>query len=548
MQAKNVPICTVLIQLLLHKDMQLQSADRRALLKMPQALADLASRGIKLRISFSASTRDALPPTYSLLRVAQILQEFECAAHSDSVTDAAKAAITHNHLVELASGRNSITSLAVTMFHRADDLLRLLARQHSILQRLELHIGQPEDLSCLEALHSLLELHIAFVPCDGAVNMSCPGVLDSNLSSLLHVSLAADSWDDDTYMALVRLSQLRGLNLEVAQLSHCSAEAVMSLRPLESMQVTVKKSGHLLGSVMQALTTNACITHLMLHDCSRRIFARVQSMPQLTSLTLRRGHLSKIQFPLQPRLQELSLHQVHMTVWDLHGMLLKCPALHNLSLRLCLGLRFASKSLRIIFGLRYLRSLTLDVTDLQSALAVNLSWMEAFVRAQQTVGLAQPKIHIALAYGNYSRSFCIDHRLYPVLCSADFDEQRPSTGQRLCARILRPLSQCMASRVLRVMHATRVGPFVRGLAACRSWAQLEAYHPLAILMATAFVGIHVHCSRSGQGGHRQFFQYEDWSGSSDSKSDEPAQCSEEAAMTDLASASKFDIVTFTYVC
>lgn len=465
LQVRTGPPCQVLIQLPPSVPSASGFAYQR-LQHIEHTISQLAANNIKICISLVSSNKGVLPSMNVLKRLAPILQELDCAT-LDGASNAAMNTWEYlgSSVIEaLLSGVNSITSLGFPCPQRGSSWMPSLVKFGN-LRRLDIHLPRARDVTHLEGLQGLSELLLTV---GGYSQGRCADILNKNAESLLHLALTADSFDDKTYIAMSQLPQLRSFSLEVADLNEGNAAVLAKLRPSQSMTITITRT--VPTEVLLELSSNrACITHLTLHVCPAMAFAGVETMQHLTSLTLVRTNLNKAQFQPQPWLQSLTLHAASMKHTDLNVLVHSYPALRFLELNSFTGLQLTSTVILTIFRLQRLQHLCLSMIEGLSA--ERLQWMEAFLRSQQRIGMAQPRVLITVKWHRHTQNLHVSHTDRLSL-SAEFDEERPGLVQRC---FLKARGFCV------------------GIKGFVSETQHEAKHPVAMLMAMAFIGIQVLC-------------------------------------------------------
>ncbi|KAL3136111.1 hypothetical protein ABBQ32_007132 [Trebouxia sp. C0010 RCD-2024] len=280
-----------------------------------------------------------------------------------------------------------------------------------------------EDGDCLRhlaGLQGLIELHLT-IRARTISDLSCDKVLESNKDSLRHVSLSSRAWDSRTYMALARFSKLRTFTLTVHSLRLDDVQVLAQLTSSQSMRVAI-------------------------YNIDQLVARSVLAIQNLTGLTLVNQNLSSHDFQPQPRLQALTLGYVRMGATELELLVQNHPSLTDLYLHKLEGLQFSLNTLDTIMQLRQLTELILNCLEGMSA--ASLRWMEAFFRAQQSIGMAQPKMYVICAMDGSDQviNLCVDYMRYPVLCGSEFDERLTNHAERCWAKVARR-SACVADSV-----------------------------------------------------------------------------------------------------
>lgn len=470
--------CQVLMQLLPPEAASRHTVNQRlaSVSTIAAATLLLASNNIKVCIRVDATKRAGFKSPDVLYTLAPVIQQFDYFVDAS----ASHRGLRECHIRALLLGVDSITSMSFYLGAERHSCLRLLA-DFGKLQHLELQLDNTDGLGHLSGLKGLLELHLT-IPDTRQPDSSCSDILESNQDTLMHVSLSAGVWDDRTYLALLCLGLLRTFSLAVCTLQKDAAEVLAQLRPSQSMSVTVHKVAH----------------HVVAES--------VLTMQNLTSLTLAGLDLTSTALQPQPSLQVLSLCSVFMRSTQLEEIVQNCPSLRQLKLHKVHGLLISPDTLCTILRFRHLT--TLCLSDLEGLTAARICWLEAFFRAQQSVGMAQPKIHVTCTMADQTIELCVDHTRYPVLCGAEFDERVATHIQRSWAKVAYPSAGVVGNSFSSIASTLqgasvdvqgipgRVKSYARGLAGSRTWEQAESMHPLGFLVALAILGINIGCLSS----------------------------------------------------
>lgn len=423
MQVRPGPACQVKIHLLPPDPAASLQSTSQELQQIAWTITQLAAHNIKVCICLGSSS--ILPSPNILKQLAPVLQELDCTSVDDLPNADSWQHITSSHIAALLAGAKTITSLGFSHCQGQSLDVSLLAKFCN-LQRLEVHLLRTADAVHLKALTCLSELHL-IVGGDGETEgIRCAEVLHNNAEGLMHVTLTADWCCDDTYLALPQLLQLRSFSLVVAKLHSGSAAVLAKLRPSQSMSITIKESGPALEEVMQDLTANgAHITQITLHKCPATTFSGLETLQHLTSMILVDVNLKRACFQPQPWLQSLTLQDVQNIDFGL--MVCSYPALQVLEFtppriqngfsnpwqrKDCTGLQFSRNTFFNIFQLQRLDRLCLS--GVEGLSADGLRWMEAFLRSQQCIGMARPRVSISLKENHPTQDLVVSHKAHPV--------------------------------------------------------------------------------------------------------------------------------------
>ena len=393
--------------------------------------------------------------------------------------------LTDTHVRGLLHGHDCITSLSLCWRTDSPSDLHLLARFGN-LRQLELHLDEADGLMHMSSLKGLLELHLSIRKITRPrpwCYSNCSEILKGNKDSLLHVSLSAHAWHASTYWALLHLSKLRTFRLAIHELQPENAEVLIQLRLSQSMSVAI-------------------------HKLDQRVVRLVPTMHNLTTLTLVGLDLTSVYFQPQSTLQALTLRGVCIKGTQLKQMVQNFPSLKQLNLQRVRvrGLRIFPETLCTILRLRNLSTLGLGL--LGGLTAATVCRIEAFIRAQQSAGMAQPKIHVTCWLADEVIRVVVDYTRSPVLCGAEFDGRMLTHTQRSTAQVMylsaRAVSNSLASIATfkgasaNMLQRTsgRLTSHADGLVGMlrsHTWKQVESMGPLGSLVAVAIVGINVAC-------------------------------------------------------
>ena len=490
-----VRLCNVKIQLVLDSGPEppVPSWDHAQMIA--DAVVHLATRNI--RVCLSASARGPLPICGVLRRLAPVLQEFDCAPMDHTLPSEEYCVVTPSHIRNLLAGGHNIRSLGLSNrmeLHSYSCILPLVARLDK-LERLEVDLTEPASLDPLRMLRHLKELHLK-VQSDSndGHGVSCAEALQGSASSLLHVSLMAPQWADATYSAVSQLPHLHTFAIDVDNLQLSNARVIAALRPSESLSVTVRKTDLLDDKAQSALLSgNAYMNCLDLQISSRItvINMYVDTADRLTCLSLTGMHLIRSCIEYQPMLQSLNLDLDRIGHAELELLVQSCPALESLSNRSDCGLQFSQEDFCVIFQLQHLK--LLYVNSGSGPIAASLGWVEDYIRSQQCIGMAQAKVLIDLSSSTEPGiPVSVEYQRLPVRGVAEFDEEKPKIASKISTQVA-CVSKGLASKVK--MFACEVRGRLPPRRVCSS-KQVDTFHPLAMVMATAFVGIQSHCAKS----------------------------------------------------
>lgn len=430
LQGKLETSCQVLIQLLAPDPARLHQLQQR-LATIFEATAQLASNDIHICIIMDASRQGRVTSPEVLRELAPLIQQLNCMPWCPA-DSAFQPNVMASHISALLPGRNNIQSLSLSKLLPGFPLA--LVANFCNLQRLELHLDDAGGLYYLSALKCLEELHVNF-PDQGPDSVAIGGILDSNSDSLLHAALTAKSWDDESYMALSRLSKLRTCSLHVMYLQQGIGKFLARVQMVQSFSVTITRANMCLSSDLWDMTSStAHITDLSLHGGLAMAVSSLGSLQCLSSLTLCGVDLIGTHFQLQPRLETLTICDGRVGNTELDDIVQSYPCLKHLDLTCCMHI--TPDTVCIISRLRHLATLCLSHLVGLSAAIVCL--MEAFLRAQQALGMAQPNIHLTCKWGLQVRQCCVDYMRYLVLGGANFDEQQAPLTNRCWMEVVSP--------------------------------------------------------------------------------------------------------------
>lgn len=231
------------------------------------------------------------------------------------------------------------------------------------------------------------------------------------------------------------------------------------------MSVTITRADMILSNDLQDMTScDARITDLSFHGGPAMVVSSMRSMQHLLSLKLCGVDLIGTRFQPQPRLEKLTICYGSVANTELEDIVQSYPCLKHLDLSHCM--QITPDAVCIILRLRHLA--TLCLSHLVGLSDASLRLMEALLRAQQALGMAQPNIHLTCKWGKQIRESCIDYMRYPVLGGADFDEQRAPLTKRCWVEVVSPrfclldetASMIMQNAVLRNVVSQAFGAWI----------------------------------------------------------------------------------------
>ena len=302
--------------------------------------------------------------------------------------------------------------------------MHLLAR-FANLQKLDLVMAAAPDFSPLVELRQLQELHLSI-----AGNACCATVLEGCKQQLQAVNLSAQGWSNDTYDALPTMTKLQTLKVSQHRLAPSNAKILADLLVPNSVEFVVKNAGRY--TITHLSSGYANITHLTLYNIDCRSCRYLQTMNQLSSLTLGNSDLVASVFPFQPKLLSVELVNVNIDHADLSYMMHSFPALERLVFlkraTACQHQTILSQA-SFVAMFQASRLKYLSMTGVANMDVLMLAWLEAYVRSQQAIGMAEPKVFVklpALLRTPLSKDqvFSINYLEYPVFCNCKFDEQK----------------------------------------------------------------------------------------------------------------------------
>ena len=406
----------------------------------------LEASGLSVCISLTSNEDSNFLSPRVLKQIAPIIHEVNGVPADAAAPAKSQQRYTLQHLSALLPARDTMQALCLSDYRLphgrvGQSSMHLLAR-FANLQKLDLVMAAAPDFSPLVELRQLQELHLSI-----AGNACCATVLEGCKQQLQAVNLSAQGWSNDTYDALPTMTKLQTLKVSQHRLAPSNAKILADLLVPNSVEFVVKNAGRY--TITHLSSGYANITHLTLYNIDCRSCRYLQTMNQLSSLTLGNSDLVASVFPFQPKLLSVELVNVNIDHADLSYMMHSFPALERLVfLKRATACQHQTILSQASFVAMFQASCLkyLSMTGVANMDVLMLAWLEAYVRSQQAIGMAEPKVFVklpALLRTPLSKDqvFSINYLEYPVFCSCKFDEQKPRMFKWFQARVVKPIGQ-----------------------------------------------------------------------------------------------------------
>jgi len=263
-----------------------------------EASAILQQKGVELCVQLQPSAAEnCLPPPDVLAQLAPVIQRVKCSKLETarrSIEDSGTAkCFSASHISALSNASTSLQELCISDYNvenlddmMSDDSMALFAT-FSCLTRLALVCRGSPALQTLGELSHLQKLAIHLNHEGAACETCCEAILLSNKAGLRKLQLEGHAWSDATYLALLTLTSLKVLTLNVSAISSPSAHVLGSVVATTGISIWFYESYSIANCALQGLTSScANITSLRLDFMSSAQFQHVCTMEHLSSLTI----------------------------------------------------------------------------------------------------------------------------------------------------------------------------------------------------------------------------------------------------------------------
>ncbi len=458
------------------------------------AVSQLRDNSISVCISLQAADGMNLPAPDVMKSVASVIHEVNyariAAMTSTSWLPERWERFSEAHLRALKSARKRLQVLCISDAHAAHHFRResvALVLSFTQLRKLVLQTkAESPDLSFLTYLTHLEDVSLMV-----SGHGNCAKLIHNQRHKLRYIRLSATSWAEATYQSLLGATALQALVVKVYRLTTRSADIIASLQRAHSIHVVLRKGSDPQRRILHILSSGSTVTDLTLRECTSSMLEGLRTMPHLVSLGIARSNINDANLQFQPGVTHLTLLS-----WGeiddgcISRMLVVLPALESLCFdfedNYCYrskfeGWRLSTQSLIAIaeapqlsfLGLKAVRELPRD----------SISMLEYAFRAQQEVGLASPKIHVALParqqYNFGRQGFFIDYTKHPVFCDWKSARQKPTAAQQFMGKVGKPVRSWTQQKV----------PACAG--ACKQFFVLK--DPLGCIVAAGILAIHTFC-------------------------------------------------------
>ncbi len=259
LQGNGLTSCRLEFELLF-ADSEPEEQLERAVRDIAATSAWLQEQALSVCISTRSVSRQTLPPAPAVLeQIAPFMRQLnyytvqrELATSSLEDINRALRSFRPSHLMALQSASNLQTlCISDTIPVDGNHSLFPIPTFHSLTKlHLTYRQGQP-DFQPLVSLNGLEDLALQCV----GWSSSCHDVLCSSKHTLQQVTLASNSWDTETYAALVDLPVLLTLTVKVDILAPLSAQMLGDIPAPESVQIMLHKCTDMEPAAFRALSS-----------------------------------------------------------------------------------------------------------------------------------------------------------------------------------------------------------------------------------------------------------------------------------------------------
>ena len=447
LQSMSFPTCTVKMPL---QPPELKAGSRPGIFQSIDEIAyaafQLRAYGVSICISIQAAAGTQLPPPDVMKSVASVIQAVDYAQVASMTSTSWQPrqrweCFSEGHLWALKSAREQMQVLCISDALAAPHFKRESIVLVASFRQLKKLVLQTESLSPdLSSLTQLTCLEDVSLKISGHGN--CAELIYSQRAKPMHIRLSAISWAEATYHALLKVTGLQTLAVNVYSLPASSASIIASLQRPHGIHVVLRNRAEPWHETLQGLSSaSSKVTDLTLRECSPTMLRGLGTMPHLASLTVVRSTIDSTMLQLQASITHLTLVDCDQTDDGcVARMLTAMPALKSLSFEspeLSSTLYWPPQDLIAItqarqlsfLGLKAIRGLSCD----------SISMLESLFRAQQELCVVSPRIHVMLPANLVSSSgrqeFYIDYSENPVFCDWRSTEHKPNVAQQFMARV-----------------------------------------------------------------------------------------------------------------
>jgi len=441
LQGIELPECRLLVALRYQEDLDCDlAADVRIIAK---ASAILQQKGLELCVQLEPPSADhALPPPNVLAQLAPVIQRIKYSKlKTHSPGDAGRAhCFSAAHISALSNATTSLQELCISDYRLENwndimsDASMTSIATFSCLTRLDLICSGDPALQTLGQLSHLQKLALQ-LNCEGvAYENCCEAVLLSNNTGLRKIELDSHAWSDATYLALLTLTNLKVLTVNISAISSSSAGVLGNVDATRGISICFYETYVIADCVLQGLTSScANITALHLGYIPFAKFQHVCTMEHLSSLTIfRPNSFTGFELVTQPKLSHLEL----VCCYDLDTAGLRhivCVFPELTSIRMVAEPKehlvpWPVERVDSFVEISQLRKLELvDLSGLGNITADQAEALKCAIRAQQELGLLQPNVRLVLqvCQDDVSRRCCV-HLFFNSSQRQVFSETKPN--------------------------------------------------------------------------------------------------------------------------
>ena len=357
----------------------------------------------------------SLSPAYVLTQLAPVIQRVKFSklktARCPSENSQMAYCFSASHISALSNARTSLQELCIsninvgTLYDIMSDASMAAIATFSNLTRLDLICYGCPALDMLGQLSHLQKLALHVRLRDLAREPCCEAVLLNSNAGLKKVQLDGHELSDATYLALLTLTSLKVLALNVATVSSLSAHVLGNVVATRCISIWFRNTYSIADCALQGLTSScANITSLWLDFMSVGKFQHICLMEHLSSLIIvTYGLLTGSELVTQPNVSHLDL--VSCCDLDNEGLRhIVCGFPHLTSIGMVKESKGSWPKVCIdnFVEISQLRKLELvDLSGLANITAGQAEALERAIRAQQELGLLLRDVRFCLSKNPY---------------------------------------------------------------------------------------------------------------------------------------------------
>ena len=263
--------------------------------KIAEASTILRQKGVELCVQLKPSAAEnALPPPEVLAQLAPVIQRVKCSKLKTAWhPNEGSLSFSATHISALSNASTSLQELCISDYNveklgdiMSDASMASIAT-FSCLTRLDLVCYGGPALQSLGELSHLQKLAKHLSHKEVARESCCEAVLLNNKAGLKEVQLDGHAWSNATYLALLTLTSLKVLTLDVFTISSPSAHVLGNVVATSGISIWFCDIQNIADCVLQGLTSSSAkITSVQLDYMPCAMFDHFYTMEHLSTLMI----------------------------------------------------------------------------------------------------------------------------------------------------------------------------------------------------------------------------------------------------------------------